>query len=91
MQTFNLVLQEKERLEQCAEIFDYGQAGMLVNPGSPDKLADALVALLGSPARRAALGNQLKRRVEGAYGPKRIVEQVGRIYETALRSAHGRC
>ena len=72
------------RVGQCAEILDEGQAGVLVPPGSPEQLAEALVGLLTSPARRATLGNKLKRRVEELYSSKRAREELCKIYDRVL-------
>ena len=38
------------------EIVQHGQTGLLVPPGEPEPLADALIALLGNPAQAEALG-----------------------------------
>ena len=72
------------RVGQCAEILDEGRAGLLVPPGSPDQLAEALVGLLTSPARRSTLGNELKRRVEELYSSKRAREELCKIYDRVL-------
>jgi glycosyltransferase involved in cell wall biosynthesis len=38
------------------EIVQHGRTGLLVPPGEPEPLAEALIALLGDPARAEALG-----------------------------------
>ena len=72
---------------QCAEVLDEGRAGILVPPGAPGQLAEALLALLQSPAQRTVLGKQLHQRVQAVYSPSHIVEQICQIYDTLLRSA----
>lgn len=69
------------RVGQCGEVLDDGRAGMLVPPGEPPALADALVALLVSPERRAHFAEQLHARVEQAYSARVGIEQVARIYD----------
>lgn len=69
---------------QCPEVLDHGRAGMLVAPGAPGPLAEALLLLLGSPDRRAGLGRRLQTRTRELYSPCAIVEQVCRVYETVL-------
>lgn len=69
---------------QCAEVLDEGRAGILVDPGSPDQLAEALLSLLQSLDRRSALGRQFHRRVQEAYSPGSIIEQVCQVYEKVL-------
>ena len=70
---------------QCSEVLDHGRAGMLVVPGAARLLAEALLSLLESPDRRAALGLQLRTRVQGFYSAGTIIERVCRVYETVLR------
>ena len=72
---------------QCAEILDEGRAGVLVPPGDPGQLAEALVGLLHSSGKRSILGQELQCRVERLYGPKRVVEELGRIYDKVLGHA----
>jgi glycosyltransferase involved in cell wall biosynthesis len=74
---------------QCAEVLDEGRAGILVPVGSPDELAGALVALLHSPAQRAALGKTFRRRVMARYSPSAVVKQICGVYETVLTASHG--
>jgi glycosyltransferase involved in cell wall biosynthesis len=70
---------------QCPEVLDQGRAGMLVAPGAARLLAEALLSLLESPDRRAALGLQLRTRVQGFYSSGTIIERACRVYETVLR------
>ncbi|MEM7154743.1 MAG: glycosyltransferase family 4 protein [Myxococcota bacterium] len=44
-----------------------GETGLLVEPGSPEQLAEALCDLLGDPARCEALGAAGRARVEGSF------------------------
>ena len=74
---------------QCAEVLDEGRAGILVPPGAPGQLAEALLALLQSPAQRTVLGKQLHQRVQAVYSPDHIMERICQIYDTILRSAQG--
>lgn len=75
---------------QCAEILDHGRAGVLVPPGSPRYLADALLGLIRSPGRRIALGEQLRRRVQEKYCPDAVMERVCWVYEHVLGTTGGR-
>ena len=52
-------------------------------PG-PRALADAIVALAGDPARRAAMGAEGRRRAETEFASERINEETLRVYERAL-------
>ena len=70
---------------QCPEVLDQGRAGMLVAPGAPKLLAEALLLLLGSPDRRAGLGRRLQTRTQELYSRCAIVERVCRVYDTVLR------
>lgn len=69
---------------ECREILDSGRAGRLVAPGDADALADALCGLLGEPTAAAALGAELRRRVESRYSIDAVMDRVEHIYDTIL-------
>jgi glycosyltransferase involved in cell wall biosynthesis len=70
---------------QCPDVLDEGRAGLLVPPGSPERLAEALVVLLRDPARRSALGAGLAARVRDRHGARAALDRVGEVYEEAVR------
>jgi glycosyltransferase involved in cell wall biosynthesis len=72
------------RIGQVPEVLDEGRAGLLVEPGQPKALCDALRNLLGSPDLQARLGKDLKRRVEAEYSEEAIMRRVIGIYSTVL-------
>lgn len=78
------------RVGQCAEVLDEGRAGLLVPAREPERLAEAVVSLLDSPARRAALGEAFRRRARELYGADSIVGQVCEVYERVLTAGNGR-
>jgi len=71
---------------QCPEILDGGRAGILVPPKSPESLAQALLFLLESPQKRAALGSRLDQHVRNLFDPDAITEQICSIYETVAKA-----
>jgi glycosyltransferase involved in cell wall biosynthesis len=72
------------RVGQCTEILDDGRAGLLVPPHSPNRLAEALLALLQSSERRAALAQRFHQRVQTVYSPGPILKQLCQIYASVL-------
>ncbi|VVT22487.1 Group 1 glycosyl transferase [Sphingomonas sp. EC-HK361] len=57
-----------------AEMIEHGDSGVLVPDGDVDSLADAIIALCRDDARRAALGDAARRRME-AFSPPAIMAQ----------------
>lgn len=72
---------------QCAEVLDEGRAGILLPPGSPKQLAEALLLLLQSPEKRRSLAKRFRHRVQEFYNPASITEQVCLVYKRVLKSS----
>jgi glycosyltransferase involved in cell wall biosynthesis len=66
------------------ELVEDGREGLLVAPGDPEALAEALRRLLGDPALRAALAAAAFERVEREFSRRRMGERVAAIYEKLL-------
>lgn len=61
-----------------------GEAAVLVPPGAPERLAEALARLLGDPARRAALAREGPARAAG-FGLERMLQAHRELYGRVLR------
>lgn len=66
---------------ECPAILDDGRAGLLVPPGDPAALADALVEVLEDDADRTRLAERLHARVAERYGAAAVIGRVERIYD----------
>jgi glycosyltransferase involved in cell wall biosynthesis len=60
-----------------------GRNGILIPPGDQQALVAAVQQLLDDPARRRAIGEAGRRRVEAEYTIERMVERSVEVYETA--------
>ena len=58
--------------------------GILVPPGDPERLAAAIVALLGDPVRREAMAAASRVRHAELFTVKRMVEGVAAVYDRVL-------
>ena len=68
----------------CRDVVHHGGNGLLVPVRDARALADAILALAGDPARRAAMGAEGRRRAETEFAAERINEETLRVYERAL-------
>lgn len=68
-----------------SEVVDHGQTGLLVPRRDPDRLAEAILSLLDSPNRRAAMGTRGRQVVRERYSASAMVDRVDRLYREVLR------
>lgn len=67
-----------------------GSTGLLVPPGDPEALAAAIAALLGDPARRAAMGRAGYERAVANYSIQAMVQTTIELYRQLLaQRGHG--
>ena len=71
----------------CREVVRHGGNGLLVPPRNAPALSNAIMALAGDPARRAAMGAAGRRRAETEFAAESINEETLRVYERALAAA----
>jgi glycosyltransferase involved in cell wall biosynthesis len=62
-----------------------GETGRLVPARTPERLADALLDLIGDPGKRTACGLAGRRRAEGEFALSRMVAEMETLYEALVR------
>lgn len=72
------------RVGQCPDVLAQGQAGLLVEPGASDELAQAIVYLLENEERRAEWGKRLHQRVKAHYSVEAVLPQIQEIYRKVM-------
>ena len=66
-----------------------GETGLLVPPRDAGALADALLALLADPARRAAMGRAGRARVDAVFDIRHHVRAMEALFDEVLASRRG--
>jgi glycosyltransferase involved in cell wall biosynthesis len=69
----------------AAHPLDHGRTGIIVDDNDETAFADAVVELLRSPERRAALGTAAREQVRSDHTPQAFAEALERIFERVLR------
>jgi glycogen(starch) synthase len=68
------------------EIIEHGETGLLVKPGSPLELAEAIITLLKNDDLRHKLGEAGRRRVETFFTVERQARQTAELYEQVVEA-----
>ncbi len=72
------------RIGALADLIEDGRTGLLVPPGDPDTLAQAIARLIREPGLRARCIEQARARVEAEWDVERMVERTVAVYEECL-------
>lgn len=67
------------------EIVIDGETGLLVPPGEPGALGDAIATLLANPLQATEMGAAGRRRALERFDVRRVAREVGQVYEEILR------
>ncbi|BFU93763.1 MAG: putative Glycosyl transferase group 1 [Nitrospira sp.] len=70
------------------EVVEHGETGLLVSPGDPDRLREAVIELLRDEARRARMGAKGRSRARERFDLARTVADLERLYREAA-AEHG--
>jgi glycosyltransferase involved in cell wall biosynthesis len=79
------------RVGGMPEIVVHGETGLIVPPEDPSALAEAILELLQDPARRHAMGEAGRRRVESHFDFAHRLRRIQSIYEDVLRRRESGC
>jgi glycosyltransferase involved in cell wall biosynthesis len=66
------------------EVVGHGETGVLVPPGAPDALADAMLWMFRQPRARERMGLLARRRIEDRFQVRRTVEAYEHMYLRAF-------
>jgi len=72
------------RVGGTAEAIEDGVSGLLVEAGSPEALAEAILKVLGDDSLRSSLACAARQRVEEAFTLDGVTEGLARLYEELL-------
>lgn len=75
------------RVGGVPELVEPDVTGILVSPGRPEELVEALLALLRSEPRRERMGREARRRAEERFDSGRTTRSFERLYESHLASS----
>src|SRR5690554_5732964 len=75
------------RVSALPEIVVDLETGLLVPPGDPAALAEAIAGLLADPAWAQAMGQAGRARLVEAFSPGRMIDETLAVYEDVMRGA----
>ena len=69
------------------EVVTHGQNGLLVPPKKPEALANAVLTLLNDKNLRRKLGKNARQLMVEKYSWDRVITNIGKVYNEAIRDA----
>jgi len=78
------------RIAGLPEAVEHGKTGLLVDPGSPSRLADAIIRLLEDDHLRQSMGRAGRQRVLERFTWEKIAQDLMGRYEELLTAGNGR-
>lgn len=69
----------------CRQVVEHGQNGLLVPPGNPDALAEALALLVENPALRKQMGEAGRLRAVDRFANEKIIAATLKVYSDLLK------
>lgn len=77
------------RVGGAPEVVEHRRTGLLVEPGDPEALSEALAQLLADPGRMRRYGREARRRAEERFGIDRQVERTLSLWREVAARADG--
>jgi glycosyltransferase involved in cell wall biosynthesis len=78
------------RVGGVSEVITDGTCGKLVPAGSPEALAEAMLAVMANPARAREMGTAARARAESVFGASRMIERLEELYLEIVAEKCGR-
>jgi L-malate glycosyltransferase len=72
------------RVDGIPELITHGQTGLLVDPGQPKKLADALIRLIEDEGLRTLMGKRARKEVVNFHSPRQMVQSTQKVFLEAM-------
>jgi glycosyltransferase involved in cell wall biosynthesis/CelD/BcsL family acetyltransferase involved in cellulose biosynthesis len=73
------------RVGGACEVIRHGENGLLVPPGNPDAIAEAVCQMLDVPAAASSMGHAARQSIAEHYSMTRVVERTSRVYDSLLQ------
>lgn len=72
------------RVGGIPSLIENGKTGILVAPGDPDQLSQAIIELLKDPEKIKLLGHQARLKAEHEYGSAQMAREIVKIYQEVV-------
>jgi len=73
------------RVGGIPELISDGETGLLINPGNPDEITEAVLNLLKNPERRKEMGRRAREVAKKKFSPERCVKGHEELYKKLMK------
>jgi glycosyltransferase involved in cell wall biosynthesis len=78
------------RVSGTAEVLDHQNDGLLIPPGSPEALAEAMELVVDNPGLAADLGRRARQKVQEHYSLEVVAQQYAKLYGYLMKKRGGK-